>query len=235
MNEIAILAASAAIIGFGHTIAGPDHYLPFIVLARARKWTLMKTFFVTLICGIGHVLSSILIGFAGIALGITVAKLESLESMRGGLAGWALITFGLVYFIWGVRSAVRSRPHSHMHIHADGIVHRHDHMHQGKHIHPHREAGGSLTPWILFTIFVFGPCEPLIPLLMYPAAMNSIDGVLVVSLIFGSVTVLTMSAIVLVSSFGVSFLRLGKLERYSHSMAGATICLSGLAIKFLGL
>jgi hypothetical protein len=49
------------------------------------------------------------------------------------------------------------------------------------------------------------------------------------------VTVGTMLTIVMFSSWGVSFARLGWLERYTHAAAGATICVSGLAIQFLGL
>jgi nickel/cobalt exporter len=44
-----------------------------------------------------------------------------------------------------------------------------------------------------------------------------------------------MLAIVMFSSWGVSFAKLGRLERYTHAVAGATICVSGLAIHFLGL
>jgi hypothetical protein len=33
----------------------------------------------------------------------------------------------------------------------------------------------------------------------------------------------------------VSFVRLGRLERYSHALAGAMIFFSGLAIQLLGL
>ena len=38
-NEIAILTATAASIGFFHTLFGPDHYLPFIVMAKANNWS----------------------------------------------------------------------------------------------------------------------------------------------------------------------------------------------------
>ena len=39
MNDsIALLSVTAISIGFFHTILGPDHYLPFIVLSEA-KWT----------------------------------------------------------------------------------------------------------------------------------------------------------------------------------------------------
>ena len=93
----------------------------------------------------------------------------------------------------------------------------------------------NLTPWILFTIFIFGPCEPLIPLLMYPAAKSSITGVVWVAAVFGLTTILTMLSVVLISSFGISFIPLKKLERFTHAIAGATVCFCGLAIQFLGL
>lgn len=97
-EEYAVLIVIAASIGFLHTLLGPDHYLPFIVMARARQWSLLKTAWITFMCGLGHVASSVLLGIVGIALGIAVSKLEGIESFRGDLAVWALIAFGLVYF-----------------------------------------------------------------------------------------------------------------------------------------
>ncbi len=74
-NSIAILSVTAVSIGFIHTILGPDHYLPFIVLSRARKWSVSKTMLITFFCGIGHVLSSVVLGLVGIAVGISVTGL----------------------------------------------------------------------------------------------------------------------------------------------------------------
>jgi nickel/cobalt exporter len=88
---------------------------------------------------------------------------------------------------------------------------------------------------VLFTIFVLGPCEPLIPLLMYPAAKSSFSTMFLVTGIFAVTTLATMLAIVLLSSWGIGLAKLGKLERYTHAIAGGTICLSGLAIMILGL
>ena len=98
MEETAlkILLGSAFTIGLVHTLIGPDHYLPFILLARARNWRLKKTLWITFGCGVGHVLSSVVIGLAGIAAGIAVGQLEGIEGVRGELASWALIAFGLV-------------------------------------------------------------------------------------------------------------------------------------------
>ena len=235
-QELFLLAATAASIGFIHTIAGPDHYLPFIVMAKARKWSAAKTTWITFLCGLGHIGSSVVLGLIGVALGVAVSKLQGLESIRGNIAGWALIAFGLIYLIWGVRRAIRNKPHTHLHFHKDGTQHHHTHTHADAHVHVHdEEAKVNLTPWILFTIFVFGPCEPLIPLVMYPAARHSNAGLIMVTSVFGGVTIVTMLSIVLAGSFGLSFLPMGKLERYSHALAGGAILMCGIAIQFIGL
>ncbi len=236
-RDILVLAGTAASLGFVHTLIGPDHYLPFIVIGRARRWSLRKTLFVSFLAGLGHILSSVVLGLVGIAVGIAVAKLEGVESFRGTLAAWLLIAFGLAYFVWGLRRAWRNKPHAHVHVHAAEEPHAHLHTHEhAEHVHVHGESEKTnLTPWILFTIFVFGPCEPLIPLLMYPAARHSSGGVVLVTAAFGATTILTMLAIISLSSWGAKFVRLGKLERYSHALAGLMIFVSGLTVQFLGL
>ncbi len=236
-SEILVLVGTAATIGFIHTLLGPDHYLPFIVIGRARRWTLSKTLFISFLCGLGHVLSSVVIGFVGIALGMAIFRIEGIESFRGGLAAWLLIGFGLAYFVWGLHRGIRNKPHRHLHVHAGGVEHEHPHTHQeAVHSHVHdKKAKSTLTPWILFTIFVFGPCEPLIPLVMYPAAKHNTAGVLFVTLAFGLTTILTMLTIIAAASWGVRFIRLGFLERYVHAIAGAMIFVSGMSVQFLGL
>jgi len=234
--ELSVLLIAAASIGFFHTLFGPDHYLPFIVMSKSGNWSLRKTTLITFLCGIGHVLSSVLLGIIGVAFGIAVTSLEALESFRGNIAAWALIAFGLVYFVWGVRRSMRNKPHQHFHSHKTGINHGHNHAHNNEHVHAHIEKENrNITPWILFTIFVFGPCEPLIPLLMYPAAKGNLWGLMLVTTIFSAVTIMTMMSIVLISAFGISFVPVSKLERYTHALAGATIFLCGISIQFLGL
>ena len=235
-TDLTVLTVTAASIGFFHTLLGPDHYLPFIVMAKSGAWSLRKTAMVTVLCGMGHVLSSVVLGILGVALGVAVTKLETLEAVRGNLAAWALIAFGLVYFIWGVRNAIRNKPHTHIHHHEEGESHAHIHVHHDDHLHAHvKEGKKNFSPWVLFVIFILGPCEPLIPLLMYPAAKSSYFDLTVVTLVFAVVTISTMLMIVLVSTFGINLLPMEKMERYSHALAGAAILLSGLAIQFLGL
>jgi len=202
---------------------------------------LVRTAVITLLCGIGHVGSSVALGFVGVALGIAadellLSKIQGIEEFRGSIAAWLLIGFGFAYFLWGLHRAIRNRPHTHLHVHGAGDQHEHEHSHSGEHAHPHtREAKINLTPWVLFTIFVFGPCEPLIPLIMAPAALHNYFAVALVATIFSVVTIGTMLIVVLAGSYGLKLLPMGRLERYSHALAGLAIGLSGMAVQFLGL
>lgn len=231
-NNIQLLILTAASLAFIHTVLGPDHYLPFVVISRARNWPLAKTVRVTLLCGTGHVLSSFIIGMIGVALGFGLNRVAAVEAFRGDLAAWLIILFGAGYMTWGIYRARTGIPHAHSHLHNGGKVHGHIHSHSGKHDHIHNK---TLTPFLLVVIFVLGPCESLVPLLMYPAANQNIWGIIQVALVFSLITVLTMLAIVILLTFWFKKLPFGRLEKHMHTIAGATIMVSGLAIVFLGL
>src|SRR5215213_6165680 len=101
-SEMTMLLMTAIAISFLHTITGPDHYLPFIALSKSRGWSVSRTIFWTMLCGCGHVGSSVLLGLGGAAIGWSLSKITWLENIRGGIAGWALVGFGIVYCIWGL-------------------------------------------------------------------------------------------------------------------------------------
>ena len=75
----------------------------------------------------------------------------------------------------------------------------------------------------------------MIPLVMYPAAQGSWHDVWIVAALFSVLTLLSMLAVVLLGLKGVTLLPAGRMERYSHALAGGTILLTGCAIQFLGL
>ena len=235
MSEAQILLVTAATVAFVHTILGPDHYVVFPAMAKARGWSLARTLRITLLCGIGHVTGSILLGVIGIVAGAQLAGLVEIESTRGNLAGWALIAFGLVYLAWGLKKAGRGYKHTHVHVH-DGVAHRHEHAHRESHAHVHEEgARSSFTPWAVFIIFVLGPCEALIPLFMYPAAQQSHALVFAVAGVFSLVTILTMLACVAIAMVGLERVRLPASGRYAHALAGASVAVCGIMISFLGI
>jgi sulfite exporter TauE/SafE len=266
MNELQILILSAAFLGFIHTLLGPDHYLPFIVLSKARKWTLSKTFWITFISGIGHVGGSVILGIIGVALGISLSKLEAIESQRGNIVSWLLIAFGLLYTIYGIKKYITHGGHfhlpkflvpkkirnlHHLSMHNNEPAHIHGHEHNHEHIHEHESEHNhadfhthkhqhqpeditNITPWILFLIFVFGPCEVLIPLVIFPAAEHNTPGVIAVSVVFGIATISTMLFTVYMGIKGLSVIKFKNGDRYFHLIAGLVILISGSGMQFLG-
>jgi nickel/cobalt transporter (NicO) family protein len=231
MKELYLLFISAGSLGFVHTILGPDHYLPFIVLSKARNWSNSKTMWITFVSGLGHVGSSILIGTIGIALGVSLHKLEALEASRGEIVGWMLFTFGILYTFYGLYKYLKSTHHFHLpNFMVPKKIRGMQHLDSEKNVRDNTR----LTPWILFLIFVFGPCEVLIPMLIFPAYENSTFGMITVALIFGTATVLTMLLAVFVGIKGTSLIRFKKKEKYLHLVAGIIILISGSGIVFLG-
>lgn len=229
-NDMQVLMLAAVTISFLHTISGPDHYLPFIALSKSRGWTFSKTIFWTVICGCGHVWSSVLLGLGGAAIGWSLTKIHWLESVRGGLAAWTLLGFGLVYCLWGLIKARKDRRHKHFDVYEDGSVYVFEHRH-GEPVF--RKERYKVTPWVMFIIFFLGPCEPMIPLLYFPAVKNSVEGMLLLISTYTIFTLVTMVFMVALGYYGISVFKNNKLDRYMHALGGATIFICGLGMVFL--
>jgi nickel/cobalt exporter len=222
-----VLLFSSLSVGIIHTLLGPDHYLPFIVLARSRSWSTTKTMLITLCCGLGHILSAVVLGMLAVSFGLMLNRLDIIESFRGEIAAWLLIGFGFAYGIWGIRQAVRTRPQ--LHLSLDDL---------NKNYVSGNSSNGfkELIFWILFIIFVLGPCEPLIPLIMYPVVQGSLFNTILVTLFFSVGTLGTMLAVVLITVYSTKkMVRFRSLSRFGNALAGMVIGSCGLAIKFLGV
>ena len=169
-------------------------------------------------------MSSIIIGFIGIYLGLELIKLVNIEESRGALSGWALLFFGLMYFVWGLR---KIKIHNNQKNLAE--------YHNQSSVNSTSTNSMNITPWALFIIFILGPCEALIPLFMYPAIEADMQLVVTVAVVFGVVTLLTMLAAVFLLMKGLHFIKFNSFEKYSHAIAGASIMVCAIAINFIGL
>lgn len=210
------LAVYTAVV---HTLAGPDHYLPFIMIARNRGYGILRTLMWTLICGIGHVGSALLIALLFVYAShlLSQSNMDWLNENRGNLAAWALIGFGAAYLVYSLRRSWLNKHHTHRHGHA--VI---------------EQDGKNITPWVIFIIFVLGPCEALLPILV-PAAAYGAGSVALVTIVFSICTIATMMFAVVLGMKGLSHLRFHWLEHHSGEIAGATIMLCGIAITFFGL
>lgn len=230
---LSVLGA-AALVAVTHTILGPDHYVPLVMLARARRWSAWRTAVVTAACGAGHVAASILLSLIALWMGMAASRLEGWERARGGLAAWGLIAFGLAYAAYGIRHGIRRsrglEAHSHGgHVHAHtGSTHPHEHGRQAP-------RGDTVTFWSLFLVFILGPCEPLLPLVLLPASRGRAGLALAAGLLFGALTIASMVGLTLAGLSGFRRVSAPSLERWSHALAGAAVASSGAAVVVLGL
>ena len=231
-TDIQALIITAISIACMHTLTGPDHYLPFIALSKARGWSLGKTIGWTVTCGMGHVLSSVLLGLGGAAIGWSLSKVTWLENVRGGIAGWVMFSFGIGYTLWGIYRLYKNKPHKHFDLENDGSLYVFEHHHNRAAVAPQERH--KVTPWVMFIIFVLGPCEPMIPLLYYPAAQNSFTGMLLLVIVYTIVTLITMLSLVLLGYFGIAFATTQKIERYVHVLGGTTILICGAGMLWMG-
>lgn len=205
-TDLTVLCLSAISVGAIHTLLGPDHYVPLVAMSRVGGWSRTKTLGVTAACGLGHVAGAVVVGAVGLALGTTAMELEAFDGWRGDAAAWLLIGLGVASIAWAVRRWT------------------------GK-----SAAGGELpakacgwAPWFAFLVFVLGPCEPFIPLLMLPAARVGAGSLIVVTLAFTLATVGTMVAAVAALRYGLAAWPLSVKAGVAHAAAGLAILVCGV-------
>jgi nickel/cobalt transporter (NicO) family protein len=123
-----LLVGAVAAVGVLHTIV-PDHWLPIALIARERGWSRAETARAAFQAGTGHVLSTLVIGWAA---GVAVA--QRFGQFVDAASGIALIGFGgwVAFSAW--RELHPTGGHGLGHSHAHDPIDRHGH-HQ--HPHPH--------------------------------------------------------------------------------------------------
>lgn len=203
-----LLLFSALTIGSLHALA-PDHWIPFVALAKSQHWSKWKTTYSVFLAGLGHVSSSVVIGLIGIAIGVATEHVTGWETIRGNVASLLLIGFGLAYMIYGLKQLGKKHTHTH-------------------------DRVKSVSYWTLFILIIFGPCEPLIPLLFASSAYGWFNVVLLVTL-FGAATIVVMLIQVHAALWGFSFFRSHIFEHASDAIAGGIIVITGIAIRYFGI
>ncbi len=229
-QQFLLLLYSTIGISLLHTISGPDHYLPFIVLSKSGKWTLKKTIFWTILCGLAHVLSSVVVGAIGIAIGYTLNQFDLVESTRGNWASWLLLVFGLTYTLWGIFQLKRNRLHKHFDINENEDIVVYEHR-DGEVVLPDEKF--KVSPWVMLFIFGLGPSEPLLPIFFYPTAEQSFYQTCIVVIVYTLVTLLAMISMVLLGYFGMQRFQFQGFEKYMSLFSGLVILTCGVGMVFL--
>ncbi len=221
MNQAGLaLVATTIITAVVHTLI-PDHWLPFVLVSRAERWSPRRTISVTAASALLHVVVSIALGILIVVLGrgagqAVMGFAEEIESMTG----WLLVIFGLAYMGWFLLRGG--------HVHSFGM---HPH-HAPDDPDPPATERRALTGYALAFIVGFNPCILVVPI-VYGAARLGRLTLLAVALAFAVTTVITMVGATLIGHHGTSRLTSPFLTRYGEALSGGLIALTGLALMLI--
>ena len=194
----------------------PERYrlpLPMAAVDRARSWSRGHTARVALLCGLGHVTVSVLLGLLALMFGAQL--FESLGEKMESVAGLLLIGFGVAYVIWGLRHSLVHRLHGHHH-------HHYDHVH----------GASRASTWSLFLIYCADPCVAVIPILFAAAPLSAPETVSIV-VAYEVATVGAMVTLVALAHSGAQLFKGKWIERYGDSAAGMLIVATGIMVAVL--
>jgi len=237
-NVTYVLIVTAGATALFHTLI-PDHWLPFVLVARSQGWSLRKTFFTTLFSAIFHVTLSLGLGILALLLGreFVMALGERMEAF----AGVTLIFFGLVYALYfGMAGGHHQHyfpGHGEHHPVDDfrGPADAHGHEPEpsrghilSKHLGDH--SLGSLT---LAAVVGLNPCVLAIPLMLATIAEGPLS-LFVVGTSFAVTSIVVLTGASVLGYQGMKWLNLVFLERYGEVISGLLIALVGLFMLLLG-
>jgi hypothetical protein len=226
-----LLLLTAAATAALHTLI-PDHWLPFVLVGRARGWNARTTAAVSGLSALVHTLLSVALGVVALLLGNSVANAVGERVGRG--SGVLLVLFGGAYAAWAWRKGG--------HFHPGGAL-----LHAGEegapcdgregpgsmeHLHYHadegwigKKAGKGALP--LAVIVGANPCVLVLPIMVATAS----QGPGAVALVTAAYSVTTIGLMIGLSVAGVVGSRripVPPVARHMEMASGLLIAASGL-------
>lgn len=208
----------------------PDHWLPFVLMARSQRWSHRRTLLLVSLAGLLHVLVSIAVAAIAIGLGAGSARYlaENFGRSLEFFAGILLVVFGLGYGILAHRREARAHAGDSESNgpcrQASGPMHAHGHL-----LQPwvHR----ALTGGALVVIIGISPCALLVPILLAASAQGATPLVAAGSG-FALCTIGTMVLVTHLASRSMSRLQLPFFTRYGDLISGLMIAIVGVVVIF---
>ncbi len=233
-TALTTIAATGFTVAFLHA-AIPTHWLPFVLVARARNWGRTRTLVITVFAGLGHVALTSLLGLAIAWFGF---RLEGQVDWFPRLAGGLLLAIAAFY---GWRQWIGGGI---CHHHPPGGNHAPD-EHCGEeqeHSHWQEELKGSplvsrdAGEWAaisgLFVMLTLSPCEGFLPVYL-SAVQFGWRGFVVLSVILAVATLAGMLLFTWLALLGFDRFRLKTFERYEAGLLGALFAVLGGLILVL--
>lgn len=235
MNEAVLttIAATGFSVAFFHA-AIPTHWLPFVLVSRARGWRRGKTLAVAAFAGLGHVALTSLLGLLIAWFGFQLQ--EQAERWFPIAAGGVLLLLGAIYFWRQWRGGV-------LHHHAPGGHHRASPACGHEHGQSHWDAelkesalGERQGDWSavggLFVMLTLSPCEAFLPVYLSGVQFGW-RGFFVLSGILAVATLAGMLVFTWLTLVGLDRFSVQRFERYEAALLGAIFTVLGLMLLLL--
>ncbi|MCC5022981.1 MAG: hypothetical protein J6386_09400 [Candidatus Synoicihabitans palmerolidicus] len=235
MNDTALatIAFSGFAVAFLHA-AIPTHWLPFVLVGRARGWTTARTLLMVAAAGLGHVGLTSLLGLGIAWFGFQLD--ESLGHAFPLLTAGLLFAIGL-YYAWrqcSGRGVCHHHPPGSAHApSAECSSHEHDHE------HTHWDEELKDTPLVkpdrgdwaavsgLFLMLTLSPCEGFLPIYLSGVQFGW-RGFVVLSLILGVGAVGGMTLLTWLTLVGSKRFRVERFERYEAGLLAGLFTVLGI-------
>ncbi len=193
------LMGATFFIALTHAVM-PNHWMPFALIGKGQKWSLAKTILITAIAGLGHSITTCILGSIIAILGFNIAKYA--ETFAEPFSGLILIIIGITFILIG---RLRSNPHD----------------------HNHSKFSDKAIIFSLFMMLSCSPCVAVLPIFL-AASTFSWNTLLLLSIVLSVTTVSGMSGLTILAYKGVQKINLCSIENYEKEILGGILTIIGI-------
>ncbi len=199
------LVSGSLLLSLLHAVI-PNHWLPILAIGKKENWSLGEVLQVTILSGLSHVASTLLIGWGLAFFGWELS--QKYKAITPFIAPFVLITIGAVF------------------------IHRH-HLHKHFHVanQQHQNSKFKMIASLSLAMF-FSPCLE-VEAYFLAAGAESFWWTVLLSAIYFFVTLLGMVIWVTIAYRGLTKFNWHTLEHKAGIIAGITLITTGIISFFL--
>jgi hypothetical protein len=204
MLEILVGALVVSVI---HALM-PDHWIPMVLVSRAEGWSTSETLWTSVVVTFPHMISTIILGFIVGIIGFQLSAAH--ELFMKAAAPIMFVLMGSYYVYMSFRGGA------------------HHHGGQGELEGLNGRSRGAIMA-IMATALFFSPCVPMGSYFFVVGAEGA-SGMLLVSMVYVSVTLIILLLMVYLGRMGVERIHLRFLEHNESLITGIILALMGVLV-----
>lgn len=234
-TALTTIAVTGFTVAFFHA-AIPTHWLPFVLVGRARRWSRGKILAVAAFAGTGHVAITTLLGLAIAWCGFQLDERfgTAFPWIIGGLL-WAMGAFYLWRQLRGQGICHHHVPGGH-HEATEECGHEHAHSHWEDELADsklaEKKSGDRAAIGGLFLMLTLSPCEGFLPIYLSGVQFGW-RGFAILSLILAAAALAAMLLLTWLTLRGLERFELKAFERYESGLLGTLFFLLGIVVVLI--